>query len=80
MSDDTAETPSFGRALFTPRERAILSNEADVKDNYRYKVESVARRRVDLLEDDLEMLRENHPELLEEIREFVCEDDRDGDR
>jgi len=80
MSDDTAETPSFGRALFTPRERAILSGEVDVKDNYRYKVESVARRRIDHLEHDLTMLRENYPELLEQLRESVCDGDRDGDR
>ena len=72
MSENTAETPSFGRALFTPRERAILSGEVDVKDNYRYKVQSVARRRVNHLEGDLEMLRDNHPELLEQIRELVC--------
>ncbi len=68
------DPPSFGRALFTPREREILGREATVKDNYRYKVESVARRRVALLEKDIEVLREHYPELLAEIEDAVCDE------
>lgn len=71
-NDPEGGSPSFGRALLTTREREILSREAEVKDNYRYKVESVARQRVDLLEKDLEVLRENYPELFERIQESVC--------
>lgn len=69
------DSPAFGRALLTAREREILSREAEVKDNYRYKVESVARQRVNLLEQDLEVLRENYPELFEQIQEVVCDDE-----
>lgn len=65
---------SFGRALFTDREREILSGEATVKDNYRYKVESVARQRASKLEDDIDVLRENYPEIVEQIQEVVCDD------
>lgn len=73
-NDSEGGSPSFGRALLTTREREILSREVAVKDNYRYKVESVARQRVDLLERDLEVLRENYPELFEQIQEVVCDD------
>ena len=62
------------RSLFTEREREILSGEADVSDNYRYKVESVARQRVRGIEDDVSVLRECYPEIFEELREVVCQD------
>ena len=65
---------SSGRALFTEREREILSGEADVKDNYRYKVESVARQRVQELEADIAVLEEHYPEIYEELSEVVCEE------
>jgi hypothetical protein len=63
------------RSLLTDREREILSGEADVSDNYRYKVESVARRRVRNLKEDVEVLQENHPKMLEELQEIVCSDE-----
>ena len=63
------------RSLLTDREREILSGEADVSDNYRYKVESVARRRVRNIEGDVKVLRENYPEILEELRDVVCPDE-----
>ena len=63
------------RSLLTDREREILSGEADVSDNYRYKVESVARRRVRNIEEDVEVLRDNYPEILEELQEIVCSDE-----
>jgi len=66
---------SSGRALFTDREREILSGDADVKDNYRYKVESVARQRIKKAADDIEVLRENYPELYEQLETLVCEDE-----
>jgi len=66
------EKPSFGRSLFTDREREILAGRADVTDNYRYKVESVARERVDQAQKDVEVLRENYPELFAQLQEVVC--------
>ena len=63
------------RSLLTDREREILRGEADVSDNYRYKVESVARRRVRNIEGDVKVLRENYPKILEELRDVVCPDE-----
>jgi hypothetical protein len=64
-----------GRSLLTDRERAILAGEADVSDNYRYKVQSVARQRVRGVADDIDVLREHQPEIFDELQELVCEDD-----
>jgi len=62
-----------GRALLTESERKILAGEKDVKDNYRYKVESVVRTRVrKRLGDDVEVLRKELPEVFELIEEEVC--------
>lgn len=44
--ETTEVTSEEGRALLTDREREVLSGEADVDDNYRYKVQSVVRNRL----------------------------------
>jgi hypothetical protein len=62
-----------GRSLLTDREREILAGEADVSDNYRYKVQSVARQRVRGVVDDVDVLREHEPEIFDELQEIVCE-------
>ena len=61
-----------GRSLLTDREREILSEEADVSDNYYYKVQSVARQRVRGIADDVDILRKHEPEILDELQEIVC--------
>jgi hypothetical protein len=61
------------RALLTEREREIIAGEADITDEYRYQTISRVRARFDHLEDDLEAL-EAHGDLLEELREIVCDD------
>lgn len=66
-----------GRSLLTDRERAILAGEADVSDNYRYKVQSVARQRVRGVAEDVDVLREHQPEIFNELQELVCETDDD---
>jgi len=63
-----------GRSLLTNREREILAGDADVSDNYRYKVQSVARQRVRGIADDVDTLREHEPEIFNELQEIVCED------
>ena len=61
-----------GRALLTEREREIISGEADVSDNYRYKVESVVRVRIRKhFHDDIDVLRKHFPEVYELVREVV---------
>jgi hypothetical protein len=59
------------RALLTDREREILKGEADVSDNYRYKVESTARKRIQSLQKDAEVLRENYPDIYEKLQKAV---------
>ncbi|WP_226008344.1 hypothetical protein [Natrinema salinisoli] len=57
----------------TEREREIISGEADVKDNYRYKVQSLVRNRVKKkFSDDVDVLEEHFPEVYEMIEEEVC--------
>ena len=74
LDTDSRSMPE--RALFTDREREILSGEADdVTDNYRYKVESVARQRIRRLSADVDALESNQEELLEQLREVVCSDE-----
>lgn len=67
-----------GRALLTEREREILSGEADVSDNYRYKVQSIVRNRVRKhLGDDVAFLKEHFPEVYELVHSEVCDDEHE---
>jgi hypothetical protein len=62
------------RALLTERDRELLSEEDG--SNRRYQAISEIRSRItEELSTDVEVLEENHPQLLEELREIVCEDD-----
>ena len=61
------------RGLLTEREREILSGEADVSDNYRYRVVSRIRTKIENMDEDVEILVDSHEDLLEELREVVCE-------
>ena len=61
------------RGLLTEREREILSGDADVSDNYRYRVVSRIRTKLETLEKDVAVLEENHPDLYSELLEIVCE-------
>ncbi|KDE57542.1 hypothetical protein EL22_11405 [Halostagnicola sp. A56] len=63
------------RALITDTEFNRISGEADVEDSKKYQAVSRVRKRIrDELPRDVEMLEEHHPELLEELRDVVCED------
>lgn len=62
------------RAILTPREREIITGEADVSDSYYYRVVSRIREKINQLDDDLTVLNENHPQLADEMREAVCEE------
>lgn len=70
MGPDTSEKGN--RAILTAREEEILRGEADVSDNYYYRVVSGVRGKIKRLEHDLEVLDENHPKLANELREAVC--------
>ncbi|WP_114578542.1 hypothetical protein [Saliphagus sp. LR7] len=61
------------RALLTETEREQIAGEHS--DSRRYQATSRVRRRIEEeLTQDIEVLEEHHPDLLEELREVVCED------
>lgn len=62
------------RGLLTDREREILAGEADVTDNYRYRVVSRVRDKLASLERDVDVLQEHHEGLLDELRDVVCDE------
>jgi hypothetical protein len=64
------------RALMTETDREHVSGESDPTD--RQKDQSVYRVRQRIREElprDIEILREHRPDVLEELREVVCEDE-----
>ncbi len=60
------------RGLLTEREREIIRGEADVSDNYRYRVISRVRTKIENIDDDVEILADNREDLLEELQSVVC--------
>ena len=66
---------SEGRGLLTEPERNAIAGNAS--DSYRYKTRSFLRNRIEKLEKDIEVLEEHDPELLDELREVVCENQND---
>ena len=63
------------RGLLTEREREIIRGDADVSDNYRYRVVSRIRTKIENIDEDVEILADNREDLLEELREVVCADE-----
>jgi len=60
------------RALLTKTEREQLAGMHG--DQRKYEATSRARRRIEEeLIEDIRILEEHHPELLDELREVVCE-------
>lgn len=62
------------RAILTDREKEILRGDADVTEKYYYRVVTRVRQKVEQLEEDLEILDENHDTLGDEMRDVVCDD------
>lgn len=63
------------RGLLTEREREIIRGDADVSDNYRYRVVSRIRTKIENIDEDVEILADNREDLLKELREVVCADE-----
>jgi len=63
---------SEGRGLLTEQERKAIAGEKS--DSYRYKTRSFFRSRLDAVEQDVAALGRHDPELLEELREVVCDE------
>ena len=66
-------TEDINRVLATDREIAVMSDDADVSDNYRYQVRSKVRDRIDRLAYELDELTEAAPDLARESRDAVCD-------
>ena len=61
------------RALMTETDREYITGSEG--DDKRYQSASRIRRRLkEELPTDVEILEEHHPDLLEELREVVCDD------
>ena len=61
------------RALLTETERKHIAGETT--DQRKYEAVSVVRRRLkDELTKDIELLEKHHGDLLEELRDVVCEE------
>ena len=65
---------SEGRGLLTEEERKAIAGEKS--DSYRWKTRSFFRSRLEAVEADIAILREQDPELLEELREVVCDESK----
>jgi len=63
------------RGLLTDREREIISGEADVSDNYRYRVVSRIRTKIENVNEDANILNENREDLLKELQDAVCKNE-----
>lgn len=62
------------RAIMTTTDRERISGESGDPDKKVYESVSRVRARIDELENDVGILEEHHPDLLEELRNAVCED------
>lgn len=62
------------RALMTETERSRIAEEVDVEDRKRYQAITEVRNRInEELTEDVKVLKKNHPELLKELQDIVCE-------
>jgi DNA polymerase II small subunit/DNA polymerase delta subunit B len=74
---DAHEHPAMteGRGLLTESERDAIAGETS--DSYRYKTRSFLRNRIEKVADDIDVLAEHDPDLLEELRGVVCKEGND---
>ena len=67
-------TRSRGLITFTERER--IAGRDSVEDSKRYQAISRVRRRInEEVVEEVDLLREHHPDLLEELQEVVCDEE-----
>lgn len=73
MPPDNPTSMARTRALMTETERQQIAGEQS--QQRKYEATSRIRRRVEEeLARDVELLKEHHPELLEELRSVVCDE------
>ncbi|WP_459884422.1 hypothetical protein [Halostagnicola bangensis] len=59
----------------TTTDRERITGEVTVSDEKRYQAIHRVRSRIEELETDVDVLAEHHPELLEELRDVVCDEE-----
>jgi len=75
-TSDEIPAVTNGRALTTDRDRRQVARVEDVTDSEHYQAVSRVRRRIkENMAEDVELLQEHHPGLLEELRAIVCENE-----
>lgn len=62
------------RGLLTENDRRVLAGEKGSENRRQQVIWEIRSRIRDEIPQDIEYLSENEPELLEELRETVCED------
>ena len=60
--------------MLTDTERELLDGD-EKSDRYYQAVSRIRRKINEELTEDIRLLQENHPELLEELREVVCDEE-----
>lgn len=77
MAENQASMGRY-RALMTETDREHISGESDPSDQQRDQAVYRVRQRIrEELPRDIEILAEERPDVLDELREIVCEDDRE---
>lgn len=76
MGDDKASAVMGRyRAIMTETDREYIADGDEVEENKRHQSISRVRKRInEELPQDIAVLEENHPDLLDELRAVVCED------
>jgi hypothetical protein len=75
MGDRNIHEMARTRALLTKTERQQIAKKEKINENKRYQAISRVRSRIqEELPKDVEVLREHHPDLYEELRDVVCDD------
>lgn len=81
MSSDVRTIMAKTRAIMTETERDRIAGVEEVEEIKRYQAISRVRRRIEEeLTEDVAVLEEHHPGLLEELREVVCENGAEVER
>lgn len=74
MDPEDVPPVTDGRALTTDRDRRHLARAGGVSDSEHYQAVSRIRRRIrENMDEDVGLLSDHHPELLEELRAVVCD-------
>lgn len=76
MDATNSERMTRSRGLITFTERERIADKDGVEDSKRYQAISRVRRRInEEVVEEVDLLKEHHPDLLEELREVVCDEE-----